>query len=135
VSRNAASLSVLLLLLVFSSSCGTTSDALPEPEHTRVYDREYEVVWQAAAAAFTDVNMSLTDRRRADGVLKASTGFSMCDFKGLEATVILTDQGSSRVRVEVRAAAQGAKLGASPCANGVVKRYLAALDARLHIAP
>lgn len=132
--RRNARLSLLLLLLLIPSSCGTTSDALPEPEHTRVYGRPYEVVWEAAATAFTDVNMSLTDRRRADGVIKASTGFSMCDFKGLEATVILTDQGAAGVRVEVRAAAQGAKLGASPCANGVVKRYLGALDARIRSA-
>ncbi|HQU32801.1 MAG TPA: hypothetical protein PLB88_00660, partial [Thermoanaerobaculaceae bacterium] len=86
-------------------------------------------VWDAALDALADVKCTVVDRRKDDGVITARSGFSMSNSRGGEVRVLVTRRGETvRVEAGMEIPSWTGDLGES---KRTVKRYLAALDARL----
>jgi len=125
-----------LLLLVGIAACATTSANLPEAQRSRTFLCARNVVWEAASSAVIEAGFTVTDRRQADGVIRAHSKGELTDFRGYDISIVITDLGGGKTRVDVAAenATEDQKVGlGGPAAR--VREYVGALDKRMAAAP
>jgi hypothetical protein len=125
-----------LVLLVGVAACATTSANLPEAQRSRTFLCAPNVVWEEASSAVIDADFTITDRRQADGVIRAHSKGNVTDFRGYDISIVVTDVGGGKTRVDVSAenASEDQRVGLGfPAAQ--VREYVSALDRRMASAP
>jgi len=94
---------VLLAALSFGafSGCSTMADARAARGSgtVRVYEKPYEVVWDAALGAVTNANLRVVSESKAEGLILAEGGIGL--FTWGENVAIYVEDAGGRVRTRV----------------------------------